>query len=307
MNEPWAYLNHRWIGASQAMISVADAGFVLGATISEQFRTCGGKLFLPAQHFDRFERSLATIGLKLPISRDELAAAAQELVQRNHPLLDEGDDLGLSLFATPGPYATFAIGESSGPTVGMHTYPLPFHLWSAQYQRGTTLVTVDTQPVPNECWPVSIKCRSRMHYYLADQQARAKQSGARALLMDEQGRIHDTSTATVILYFEAEGLIAPPVERILPGISAAFMAELAADSGLCWSHRDLRLNDLRQADEILLASTPFCLLPVTKVNDHTIGAGQPGDTYRNLLRIWSERIGLDIAAQAGRFQERVKS
>jgi branched-chain amino acid aminotransferase len=304
MNDSVAFMNGRFVPAAQATISVADAGFVLGATVSEQLRTCGGKLLLLDEHLDRLERSLAIVGVTPELSRKEVAAAAQELVRRNHALLDPADDLGLSMFVTPGPYATFALDLPPGPTIGMHTYPLPFHLWHEQYKRGTSLVTVDIEPVPNECWPVSMKCRSRMHYYLADRAARAKQPGSRALLVDSLGRVHDTSTATLIAYYEHEGLIVPPADRVLPGISALYVQRLAQKLHIGWNERDLDVDELRAADELWLASTPFCLLPVAELNEEPIGNGQSFPIYDRMIETWGQQVKLDIVAQSHRFAQR---
>ncbi|MBL8825825.1 MAG: aminotransferase class IV [Planctomycetaceae bacterium] len=305
MNQPAvAFLNGRWIPAAQATVSVADAGFVLGATVSEQLRTCGGKLFLLDEHLDRLERSLAIVGVSPGMSRKELVATAQELVHRNHPAVDPHDDLGLSLFVTPGPYPTFALDLPPGPTVGMHTYPLPFHLWHEQYATGTTLATVDIEPVPNACWPANMKCRSRMHYYLADRAARAKQPGARAVLVDQLGRVYDTSTATVIAYFAHEGLVVPPAERVLAGISAAYLKRLAELLGIGWTERDLTVNELIAADEVLLTSTPFCLLAVTRIDDQPVSGGHPGPVFQRLLEQWNQHVGLDIVAQSRSFAQR---
>ena len=307
MNEPWAIINGEWIRASQATVSVADAGFVLGATASEQVRTFRGRLFRWEEHLDRLERSLKVLGLDLPMSRKDFTLAADELVERNAKLLDHDDDLGLSIFVTPGLYATFAPGVEPRPTLGMHTYPLPFSNWATQYDQGAHLATVDIQPVPGECWPVAMKCRSRMHYYLADRQARAKFPGARALLIDNLGRVHDTSTATLIAVMPGGELALPPEDRILPGISAGVVHEIAARLGHQWLRCDLTLEDLKQARELLLASTPFCLLPATRLDGQPIGDGQPGPTYRTILESWNQLVQVDIVEQARRFEQRSKS
>jgi branched-chain amino acid aminotransferase len=57
-------------------------------------------------------------------------------------------------------------------------------------------------------------------------------------------------------------------------------------------------QDLAGADEILLTSTPNCILPATRFNGRGIGTGRPGRIYQSLLAAWSVLAGLDIAAQA---------
>jgi len=305
MAHPLAYLDGRLIPADQASVPVTDAGFVQGVTVAEQMRTFGGRIFRLEPHLARLARSLETVGVEPPIAFDELIRNAEELVAHNRRLLDEGDDLGLSLFVTPGTYPAFAVhGNESRPLIGMHTYPLPFHLWADKYERGQSLVVTDVRQVPTDCWPAELKCRSRMHYYLADRKAREMSPGARALLLDEQGDVVELSTANLVAYFPGEGLVSPPRERILPGISMSMVAELAQELSLRFSHRRLKPDDLRTADEVILCSTSPCLLPVVELDGAAIGAGRPGPSFRKLLDAWSRAVGVDIAEQATRFAKR---
>ena len=58
------------------------------------------------------------------------------------------------------------------------------------------------------------------------------------------------------------------------------------------------------ADEVMLSSTPNCLLPVSRFNGHPIGAAAERPVFGQLLTAWGELVGLDIAAQAARFAAR---
>ncbi len=46
-----------------------------------------------------------------------------------------------------------------------------------------------------------------------------------------------------------------------------------------------------------MTGTPFCMLPVTGVNDLPIGNGQVGPVFERLLARWSENVGIDIGGQ----------
>jgi branched-chain amino acid aminotransferase len=304
MPEPLAFLNGEFLPARTLSIPVYDAGFVLGATVTEQLRTFGGRLFRAEQHFARLRHSLEHIEIDLPVSWQTLADAADQLVQENHRLVHPGDDVGLSIFVTPGDYVALAEGRTYGPRVAMHTYHLAFARWTANYETGCRLVTTPIQQVPRECWPPELKCRSRMHYYLADLAAHKDDPDARAVLLDRQGRVTETATANVLAYRSAEGLVSPRREAVLPGVSLSFIRELAIMLGLPFVERDLSVEDLLRSDEVLLTSTPNCLLPVVRVNDHAIGEGGPGNVFHLLLQAWNAAVGLDIAGQAKRFATR---
>jgi branched-chain amino acid aminotransferase len=304
-----AYLNGRWIPAEEAAVAVTDLGFVQGVTVAEQLRTFAGKLFRLDRHLDRLARSLQIIGVDPGMSLEELARIALDLVERNYPELRPGSDLGLSMFVTPGPYGTFASSgyvQQTGPTIGMHTYELPFHTWAAMYDTGESLVTTSIEQVPTTCWPAELKCRSRIHYYLADKEAREREAGereagARALMVDRDGIATEASTANLLIYRHGEGLISPPKERILPGVTVAAVEELAAQLGIPFSYRELRVDDVAAADEALLCSTSPCVWTVARLNGRPIGSGRPGEIVARMQRAWSDMVGVDIVAQAKRF------
>jgi branched-subunit amino acid aminotransferase/4-amino-4-deoxychorismate lyase len=304
MNEPLAFLNGDFLSASQLAIPVHDAGFVLGATVAEQLRTFGGKLFRLQEHLQRLRRSLEIVGVEPDPPLDDLAEIALRLAAHNHALLSRGDDLGLSIFVTPGPYAAFAPPGAARPTVALHTYPLPFRILAHKYHRGDALATTSIRQVPPDCWPPELKCRSRMHYYLADQEAARNYPPARALMCDHDGRITEATTANVVLYDAKRGLLSPRTEHILPGISLMVLRQFADELGMPLAHADLYEQDVAEADEVFLTATSSCILPVVLFNGRPIGTGRPGPVFRQLLDAWRRHVGLDIVAQAQQFAER---
>jgi branched-chain amino acid aminotransferase len=303
MPEPVAYLNGQFLPAHQAALSIDDAGFVLGATVTEQLRTFHGQLFRAARHIERLRHSLDICGIEPPIDIAEFGRVANELATRNHPLLTPGDDLGLVIFVTPGAYPALA-GRETPPTVGLHTFPLAFNRWARAYRKGAALATTSVQQVPPRCWPAELKCRSRMHYYLADKEANAKEPGARAVLLDTAGHVVETSTANIVIYRSNTGLVSPPRTAVLPGVSLEVVFELATNLGVSCIEREFGVPEVATADEVLLSSTPNCLLPVTRFNSRAIGDGKPGPLFTRLLTAWSEMAGVEIAEQAERFSVR---
>lgn len=311
MPDALAYLNGRFVPAAEAMIPVTDAGFVQGVAAGEQLRTFAGSLFALDEHLARLAASLAVLGVPPPLKPSELRAAAQQLAAHNHALLAKGDDLGLTIVVTPGTYSTYrddAAARSTDPpgaTLCLHTYPLPFRLWADKYEQGEALATTSIEQVPAACWPRHIKVRSRLHYYLADREAAAHDPPARALLLDASGYITETATANVLVYRRSEGLLSPRYDSILRGASLSYVQKIGRNvEGVPMTERVLTPDDVAAADEVLLTSTPYCILPVTRFNDRPVGDGRPGPMYRRLLAAWSKSTGVDIVAQAKRFAQR---
>jgi branched-subunit amino acid aminotransferase/4-amino-4-deoxychorismate lyase len=305
MPQSIAFLNGKYVAANEAVVSVNDTGFLMGTTVAEQLRTFGGKLFRLEEHLQRLENSLAVVQVALDYDVVKLADHARHVAEQNHKLLADGDDLALAMFVTPGISAAMAPdGRAGGPTVCMHTRPLPFVTWADKYQTGELLATTDVLQVPNQCWPAELKCRSRMHYYLADKQASERHPGSRAVMLDDVGYVTEATTANILIYRESDGLLVPPAHKILPGISLATLSELANQLAIPVSEADLTPHDLASANEVLLCSTSPCVLPVTQFNGQPIASGTPGPVFAKLLAAWSNRVGLDIAAQAKKFTHR---
>ncbi len=292
-----AWFDGDLLSRADLCLPVGDAGFVLGATVTEQLRTFAGRLFLPHLHATRFRDSLAVAGIEPGPSVEAIFKAADAVASHNHALGPRGSDLGVVIFATPGDQPSQHEGRRGTPRVAVHSFPLAFKLWVKAYDEGLALRSVSIRQVPEESWPLALKCRSRMHYHLADREADAAERGSRAVLCHADGRVSETSTANIAIVRQA-AILAPPPADALRGVSLHYLRQLAEEAGIAWHEASLREADLAAADEILLTSTPNCLLPATRFNGQPVGSGRPGPLYQALLARWSETVGLDIAAQA---------
>lgn len=298
-SEPIAWLDGEFVPLSRAKVSVFDLGLVQGAGVTEMVRTFAGVPFRLESHLDRLFRSLDAVGFSIPHSPDELTAIVGEVVGRNVPLIPPSHDLGVVLFVTPGLNRTYvgAAGMAdSRPTVCVHTFPLPFELWADKLDAGQHLVIPSVRQIPADSIDPRIKIRSRMHWHLADREARAVDPSAQALLLDHAGAITETSTAN--FFIVENGEIRTPRDRaVLGGVSRDVVRELAAREGIPFHTVTLFPSHVRGADEAFLSSTPYCLLPATRLDGEPIGDGRPGPVFARLMTAWNDLAGLDIIEQ----------
>lgn len=298
MSTRYAYSNGQWILEEKLRIEVTDVGFLLGATVTERLRTFGGQVFRLAEHLKRMRQSLEIIGLDGAAITEELAHAIPEFVTRNAGEIAAEDDWTINAFTTPG------VSGRGEPTVCIHGWPLQFNQWAAAYEKGVPAVIAVERQVPENCWPSELKCRSRMHYYLADRHAKKADPAARAILLDQDGYVAESTTANVLVYREGEGISTPPEDHVLVGITLGVIHEIAGKLGIPFMRRRIEPAELLVADEVLLASTSVCLLPIVACDGQTIGNGRPGPICGRLLTAWSELVGFDVVAQAQRFAAR---
>jgi branched-chain amino acid aminotransferase len=299
-----AWVDGAVVPRDRAAVPLSDAGFVLGATVTEQLRTFRGRLFLPELHAARMRESLAIVGIGPATPLERVFAAAADVAAANHAAVSAArpgwdGDLGVVVFATPGDLPAQAEARPATPRTFIHSFPLAFGLWARAYDAGLSLRSVRVRQVPDSCWPLAAKVRSRLHYHLADREAHAAEPGARAVLCHADGRVSETSTANVAVV-TAGRIAAPPPADALPGVSLAYARQLAAAAGIPWETRSLTAADLAAADEILLTSTPSCILPATRFDGRPVGTGGPGPVFRRLLAAWAAAVGVDIAGQARR-------
>ena len=86
MSDRLAYVNGQIAPESQSFVSIRDKGFVYGDAVFDTARTFGGKLFRLKEHIDRLYDSLAYARIDPGMSKEEVAAATEDLVERSRAL-----------------------------------------------------------------------------------------------------------------------------------------------------------------------------------------------------------------------------
>lgn len=302
MSEPLVYLNDRFVPASQAHLNIYDLGIVLGATLTEMTRTFAHQPFRLEDHIGRLFRSCKYAHLQPPLSPDQMREKTHELIEANCKLIEPGQDLGIIHFITPGENRIYAGSAAATarltPTFCMHTFPLPFSAWRHLFTEGTHVVTPAIRHIPPQCLEPKMKNRSRLHWWLADQQSHAVDPKAITLLLDLEGNITECAGSNFLIARDRT-VYSPTSRNILEGVSLITVRELAAELGWNWVEKDLQPYDVVNADEAWLTTTPYCVAPCTKINNTPVGEGKPGPMFAELIAAWNKRVGLDILKQIG--------
>jgi branched-subunit amino acid aminotransferase/4-amino-4-deoxychorismate lyase len=259
-------------------------------------RTFGGQPFRLDEHLARLRLSCQRVGFETNLADPTWVEVVQDLVRHNMPLVPVGGDLGIILFVTAGPNPTYVGTGPHGCTHGAHTFSLPFANWASRLTSGVALVTVDAPAIDSPLLNFQVKSRSRMHWHLADRIARESDPGAVALLVDNNGHVSETATSNIVAV-RGGRLLTPRRNHVLDGISLRMVADLAKVAGYEFTEADLTVDDLLASDEVLLTSTPTCLLPVRSVNGTPQRQSIPGPALTRLQQLWSEAVGIDIVRQ----------
>jgi branched-chain amino acid aminotransferase len=278
MNAPLAWLNGRYLPFHEAALPLHDAGFVSGATIVDNARTYGRKLFRWEDHLARFRGDCDTCFIPLDATDHELTEAAETLVQANAA----GGEVHVVTFATPGPLGLYT-GEGNGPpTLGMCTYPVSAERFKPFFTEGVVLVPMS--PAAASVVPATVKHRSRMHWHMADHIAK-RESGvqhALAVGLDDVG-VTETSLANVIGVIDGV-VTSPPRDRVLDGISLKVTRELCGRLGIAFREGPLIMS----CSEMMITGTGFGIAGVKRIDGHELT--WPGPVFTRLRAAWDELI-----------------
>lgn len=277
-----SFLNGRWLEHSQLSIGVEDMGFRQGVVAVERWRTYHGSIFAADSHLDRWQKTTERLAIDGLPSRTDVLHRLRELLDRNLAWIDRRGDVGITMVATPGTN----VGNA---TFLLHLNPLDHDRIDSHRRSGQSLVLTDVVQPDCASWPRAIKTRARIHYYLADLQARAEDSDAVGVLLDQDGSVTETSIANLAIV--SSGLIlSPPADRVLGGITQQVIEKLAGEDSLCWEKRAISTDQLVRADEVLLMGTDGGIWFAHSVSGKTIGNGKPGPIYERLRKRFDEMV-----------------
>lgn len=296
MQEPEGWINGAICPFSQMHVPAWDLGVVAGASITEMARTFQHRPFRLQQHLHRLLSSCAEIGFDTPYSSGEMLVAAESLVAHNVSLIDSAADLGIVMFVTAGANRTYlGEGELPGPTVGIHTFPLPFGVWETAVRDGVRLQIPARHQIQTDCLPVHLKTRNRLHWWLADREANAIEPGSRALLTDADGNLTETSTSCFYAVIDNE--IITPQRNVLNSLSRQMVQEAAEVGGLRFRRGDLHRDDIPKMQQAFVSSTPVGVLAVKSIAGVSFEVDAKDSVLPTIRDYWKRQTGIDPTEQ----------
>ena len=134
-----------------------------------------------------------------------------------------------------------------------------------------------------------LKTVNYLNQLLARREAKEK-GAAEAILLNERGFLCEGSTSNIFLV--SRGTLTTPHEEsgCLPGITRRVVIELATELSIRVTERQIRLEELLNADEAFFTSSLIEMMPLTEVDGKTIGSGTRGRVSERLMRAYKELV-----------------
>lgn len=271
MNDPLVYLNGAMTPLSEAKIPVLDRGFIFGDGVYEVIPIYGRKLFRAEQHMARLFRSLASIQIPNPHTKEQWMVLIQKVINA-HP----ADDQLVYVQVTRGvARRAHAFPKEVTPTVFIMTNPIVLPS-AAVREKGVACVSME-----DKRWlRCEIKSVSLLGNVLAAQHA-AENEAVEAIQFRD-GLLTEASASNVWVVNDGQ-LMGPPKDNlILEGIRYGLIEELCAAGGIALQARRITRAEVFGADEVLLSSATKEVLPVVSIDGQAIGNGKPGAIYHQL-------------------------
>lgn len=293
MEQRVAFHNGVWGPLEDANLALDDWGFVQGATLVERLRTVKGMPLDADGHLERLQNSARLLGIQWPAALDH--RLIEQCIERNRAA-HSGPDLAVVMLLTPGRASHGPAGQQ--PTLIVHTTDLHWSALANWYRHGQALVTASNRNVPAACWSTHLKTRSRLHYFLADQQAAASGiAHAGAAMLSVDGHLTESSVAN-LLVVDKTGLVSPPIDSVLHGLSLRRTLRLAERVRIPVRFAHISREAAHAARGIILTGSSGCLWPASQLDEMRFRDPLHEATYALLRDAWIEDIGLDYISQA---------
>lgn len=296
------WMNGKLVPESEAKISVYDSALMFGDMVFEMTRSFGKKQFKLREHLERLYAGLKILQIPLDMTIDEMERHCLEAIEANEHLFGDDDEHRLMIDVSRGTLGIYqrVEGLHKGPNVIIADFPLRWTVagMGHLFDSGINAVITSQRAIPGTLLDPKIKNRSRIHYLMANIEASNIAGDDNwALLLDPDGFIAE-GTGDNFFIIKNNTIISPEGRNILRGISRAYvMEELGPQLGMAVVEKNIEPYDVYTADEAFMTGTPFCMLPVTRLNGLPIGNGQVGAGFKALLDRWSANVGVDIAQQ----------
>lgn len=279
MDEIVYYVNGEYVPAAEASLPLGDLAIVRGFGIFDFLRTYGHEPFMLREHVERLQRSAGQIGLELPWPLSEIESIVQETNDRNAL-----PDVTIRIVVTGGVSSSYMLPQDN-PTLAVMIHPLvPYP--ADLYERGAAIVTTDIARLMP-----TVKSLNYLGAIMAVREAE-KVGAVEAVYRTPSGLVTEGTRSN--LFLVREGKLFTPKQEILLGITRQAVLEAVADAYKV-VETEVSYGEMLNADELFLTSTTKEVMPISRVDDTTIGNGVAGEITRDI----AERFHALVRARTG--------
>jgi branched-chain amino acid aminotransferase len=276
-------VNGLLVPRAQAVVSVFDAGFVLGDGVWEGIRVKDGHPAFLEQHLDRLWEGAAAIALDIGLSREEMTERLYRTLAANEM---RGDGVHIRLMVT-----RMSAGPATVVIIAEYKDPLPQTI-----DRGLSLFTVHIRRAPPDTLDPKLNTHSKLNDIIACIQAYT--AGAdEALMLDPDGFVATCNSTHFFIVRKGE-VWTSTGDYCLAGITRSNVLRLCSGAGIEARERRFSLTDVYGADEAFVTGTFAGVVHVHTVDGRKVGSGERGPLVGRLQSLYLELVRQDVAGRS---------
>ena len=268
-----AYIDGRYMPLEEAAIPITDWGYRRSDVTYDVVSVWGGAFFRLDDHIKRFRNSMRALRLGPPESDADIRGVLSECVRRTG--LREAYVAMDCLRGRPKPDLPRHPLNCRNYLAAFAT-PFVWVMSPEMQARGAHLIVAKTPRIPGDSIDPTVK-----NFHWGDR------TPVRVLL-DRDGFVTEGPGFNV--FAVADGAIVSPDRGALEGITRLSVIELCDELGIPCAVRQLPVAELRDADEIFLATTAGGIMPASRIDGRILGNDRPGPISARLReQFWAKR------------------
>lgn len=280
-----AYVDDAYVPISEAKISVLDWGFNKSDVTYDVVHVRDGGFFRLDDHLDRFFASMASLRMKVPHDKAEMAEILTECVRRSG--LRNSYVAMVTTRGVPQP------GAPRKPSVIPNrfiAYAIPWvDVISEEIQeRGAHLIIAKTPRIPAASVDPTVK-----NYHWGDMIRalfEAEDAGAdTAVLLDLDGYVTEGPGFNVFAVID--GTVVSPDRGALEGVTRQSVLDLCDKLGIPSEVRPMTADELLEADEVFTSTTAGGVMPASRIDGRIKGNDRPGPISMRLKETYWQQHG----------------
>lgn len=243
----------------------------------------GPAIFRLREHTNRLFNAADKINIKIPFSEDEINNVQCEVLNKNNlnegyirPIVYLGNE-GLGLRA-----------KDLSVNVAVAAWEWPSYMDPQAKEIGISVIKSSHKQYENPLHSGN----KIIGTYFSNTMAlhEAIDNGAdEAIMMDKNGFISEGSGENIFLV-KNNIVFTPTTEHCLNGITRQSVIQIAKDQGIKVYEKNIKFEDLVDADEAFFTGTAVEITPVTKLNGNHIKDGKRGEITKKLQETFQEII-----------------